>query len=262
MKHTLGCNVWGTSPEDKMDTIQTLAAAGFDTVMLMLEPKEKEDLKKLITLTRDLGMTVDELHSPFSQINNMWYDEPYFADIVELYKECIDICAELGVDTMVLHDSSQRVAPDLNQTGLNRFREIFLYAREKKVRIAMENIRHTNYTARILFENRDLPVYYCWDSGHEQCYTAGVEHLLLFPDKLVCTHIHDNCGLYTFDDHLLPFDGVCDWEKKASLIKASGYTGALTLELNEHRPEYAHMSKAEYIQEAYNRIQQFAEMCE
>ena len=110
MKHKLGCNIWGKTLDEKMETTRILADTGFDTVMLSLEPDHKDDLEKLITLIRELGLTVDELHSPFNQINNIWYDEPFFAPIVDLYKECIDICAELGVDTMVLHDSSQRVS--------------------------------------------------------------------------------------------------------------------------------------------------------
>ena len=262
MKHKLGCSAWGATLENKLDSIRLLADTGFDTIMLPMLLKDKNGQEKLHTLITDLGMTVDTLHSPFDRINDIWYDDDEYDSMTRLYKECIDFCADLHTHTMVLHDSSQRICPDMNCTGLARFREIYLYAQEKGVRIAMENLRRTNYIGRIFHENRDLPLYFCWDSGHEQCYTPGVEHLALFPEKLICTHIHDNSGLYTHDDHWLPFDGVCDWEKKAELIRKSGYTGALTLELSRGSAKYAHMTDAQYAKEAYERLKRFADMCE
>ena len=182
--------------------------------------------------------------------------------MIDLYKSCVDFCVYMHVDNIFMHDRSGRICPDMSSAGLRKFRTIFEYANSKGIRIAMENLRRTNYLGRIFHEKRDIPLFYCWDSGHEQCYTPGVEHLALFPEKLVCTHIHDNSGLYTHDDHLLPFDGVCDWEKKARLMRASGYTGSLTMELARGSSKYAHMTDSEYAREAYQRIQKFASMCE
>ena len=262
MKRKLGCTTWGASLDARLETIRLLADTGFETIMLPMFLKDRQTQEKIHTLIEDLGMTVDTLHSPFDQINHIWFDDADGDSMTALYKECIDFCADVKADTMVLHDSSGRICPDMSCAGLARFREIFLYAQEKGIRIAMENLRRTNYIGRIFHENRDLPLHFCWDSGHEQCYTPGVEHLALFPEKLICTHIHDNSGIYTHDDHWLPFDGVCNWEKKASLIKQSGYSGALTLELARGSVKYAHMTDSAYAKEAFERLSRFAKMCE
>ena len=185
---------------------------------------------------------------------------------VERLKKCADVCAELGAKVM-RHDVVWKLAPgmrcwhDAFELIVPRIREITEYAAEKGVRPALENLRRTNYIARLFHENRDLPLYYCWDSGHEICYTPGVDHVALFPEKLVCTHIHDNSGVYMMDDHWLPFDGAMDWERKARFIRESGYTGALTMELARPLAKYDHLSDEEFIAEAYKRIQKFAEMC-
>ncbi len=260
MDYKLGCSSWGKTADERVEVIKLLAETGFDTVMLPIWLHDTEGVARMVEAVRANGMTVDELHAPFNNINHIWYDEDWCDETMETLLKSVDICADLGVDTVVIHDSSGRIGPDMSNAGLARFRRVFEHAAEKGVRPAMENLRRTNHLARIFHENRDLPVYYCWDSGHELCYTPGVDHLALFPEKLVCTHIHDNSGVYMMDDHWLPFDGKTNWERKAQLIKESGYTGALTMELARPLAKYD-ISDKEFAAEAMRRIKRFAEMC-
>ena len=261
MERKLGCSTWGQDLDTRIKAIEIIGKTGFDTVMLPIWINDPDGTARMVEAVRQNGMTVDELHAPFNNINHIWYDEDWCDETTETLLRSIGICAATKVDTMVLHESSGRIGPDMSNAGLARFRRIFEYAAEKGVRPALENLRRTNYIARLFHENRDLPVYYCWDSGHEICYTPGVDHVALFPDKLVCTHIHDNSGVYMMDDHWLPFDGAMDWERKARFIRESGYTGALTMELARPLAKYNHLSDEEFTAEAYKRIQKFAEMC-
>lgn len=261
MKYKLGCSSWGATTQQRIETIKLLADTGFETIMLPAFLEDPKGCEKVVQAVRDAGMTVDEIHAPFKNINRIWYDDESGEPILKMLLDSIDRCAEMGVDTMVLHESASRIGPDTSNAGLSRFRQIFTYAKEKGVRPAVENVRRTNHIARVFHEHRDLPVYYCWDSGHEICYTPGVDHVGLFPEKLVCTHIHDNSGIYMMDDHWLPFDGAMDWERKARFIRESGYTGALTMELNRGQAKYADISDEDFAKEAYKRIAKFAEMC-
>jgi sugar phosphate isomerase/epimerase len=68
-----------------------------------------------------------------------------------------------------------------------------------------------------------------------------------YGERLICTHIHDNCGEKDADDHLLPFDGVVNFDRFAKHIQNSGYQGSLTLEVNKANPLYAHMTDDEYL---------------
>jgi sugar phosphate isomerase/epimerase len=82
---------------------------------------------------------------------------------------------------------------------------------------------------------------FCWDSGHELCYNRGKDMLALYGNRLIATHINDNAGVSDFagricwkdDLHLMPFDGVNDWRRAADRLRATGYDGILTFELNK-----------------------------
>ena len=62
------------------------------------------------------------------------------------------------------------------------------------------------------------------------------------------------------DDHLLPFDGVNDWEKDARLMRESGYKGNICGELKREDPRYADLSDKEFCALAFERLKKFADM--
>lgn len=241
--------------------MKTMKEVGFDACFLPVNPQNPEHWKALCNIAREIGLEIDELHAPFSNINRIWYDEPVGEPVMQMLLDSIDVTARCGVSRMVIHECANRIGPDMSNAGLARFRKIIAYGKEKGVRVCVENLRRTNSLARVLDQNRDLGVGYCWDCGHELCYTPGVNHVAIFGDLLACTHIHDNRGIYMGDDHMLPFDGNTDWETKAKLIKKSGYTGILCGELAKDR-FYADWTDEDFIKEAYNRMKRFAEMCE
>ncbi|MCR5681236.1 MAG: sugar phosphate isomerase/epimerase, partial [Clostridiales bacterium] len=87
-----------------------------------------------------------------------------------------------------------------------------------------------------------------------------------YPGRLIATHINDNLGIrdyggrtFWYDDlHLLPFDGVGDWEDIARRLAV--FDGPLTFELTTHsKPDrhendkYAKLTPEEYLAEAYAR---------
>ena len=109
---------------------------------------------------------------------------------------------------------------------------------------------------------------FCWDTGHEMCYNHSKDLLADFGHKLVCTHINDNLGIkdpdgkiFWHDDlHLLPFDGIGDWQGVADRLDKWNYTGEMTFELttaskpNRHENDvYAQMDIKDYIRTAYER---------
>lgn len=254
---------------------------GFDALFLPLYVNSLEHTKALCDAARETGLEIDELHAPFTNINYMWYDEPIGEPTLNMLKKSADICAACGVQKMVVHESSGRIGPDMSEKGFARYREFVIYCNERGVKPCFENLRRTNSLARIIERNRDMDIGYCWDSGHEFCYTPAIDHVALFGDLLACTHIHDNRGVYMCDDHVIPFDtdweskaliikdcgqpGVFKdheklWQRKAALIKKSGYDGILCLELA--RKNYPDLSDREFLRRAYAAITRFEEMCE
>lgn len=253
---------WSGNEQKVIDNMKLMKEAGFGCVFWPLLLDKQAQMERYLQAAADLDLEIDELHEMPTNINRIWYDDESGEGPFKLAMDSIDFCADHGVEKMVMHESSGRTAPDMSNAGLRRFRTIFEHAAERGVKVCVENLRRTNYIARIFHENRDIPVYWCWDSGHELCYSPGVDHLALFGNKLACTHIHDNRGLFMYDDHLLPFDGVNDWQRDAKLLRESGYTGNICGELKRTDPRYADMSDREFCAEAYKRLKKFADMCE
>ena len=109
---------------------------------------------------------------------------------------------------------------------------------------------------------------FCWDSGHEMCYNHSRDWLKEFGDRLCMTHLHDNLGISRFDGqpawvddlHLLPYDGVADWEDNIARLRKSKKQEYLNFELsfeskpNRHENDvYKRMDLRLYFTEAYKR---------
>lgn len=92
--------------------------------------------------------------------------------------------------------------------------------------------------------------------------------LALYGDRLLCTHLNDNLGIRDFegqityidDLHLLPFDGVGDWQNIADRLNRHHFNDLLTFELTRkskpgrcENDVYAHMEPLEYLTQAYMR---------
>ncbi len=115
---------------------------------------------------------------------------------------------------------------------------------------------------------------FCWDTGHEMCYNRSRDMLALYGDRLLGTHINDNLGIHDFsgtityldDHHLLPFDGIGDFEDIGKRLSRHHFTDVLTFELKRNVtlggvPVYGRMSDEEYLTEAYIRAHRVAALC-
>ncbi|MBQ7638987.1 MAG: TIM barrel protein [Clostridia bacterium] len=188
--------------------------------------------------------------------------------------KCIHACAENNVPIMVSHAFIGFDVPPIPvEKGLQRYYELITEARKYGVTIAFENTEGEEYLDALLKNFGDLEnVGFCWDSGHEMCYNRGADLLKKYGKLLVCTHINDNLGIkdtggkttWRDDLHLLPFDGIIDWEYNARRLVRENYVGTLTFELKiaskpgRHENDiYALMSPESYLAEIYKRACRF-----
>lgn len=140
------------------------------------------------------------------------------------------------------------------------------HAIKKGVKIAFENIRKLGNLAAIMdrYERIDS-VGFCFDNGHEHCYTETVKFLDLYGKRTLCTHIHDNYGRdkndiwLDADYHLPPFDGNYDFKTMMDKINHYGYSGTLTLEVNKKAPYDKHTDE-EWLAICYERLKKISEM--
>ena len=220
------------------------------------------DLPVIVDALAKNGMSYEMIHAPFEHINDIWYEGEQGESMLGELMHAVD-CAQLGgCPTVVVHLSSGTTPPDLTDVGRARFERLVEHAAQKKVRIAFENQRKlANITWALERFCDPATVGFCWDCGHEGCFTPDREFMPLFGDRLICTHIHDNPCLPDEDLHMIPFDASLDFDRVARQLRESGYAGTLTLEVfAQNSKVYDGMSCEAFLEKAAAAIKRLRSM--
>lgn len=255
----LGINldVFGNSDyEEQIKIIQDLGfRATFSDMSYNQSPEHTAEICSRYSLEYQF------IHAIFKGINNMWLDNIDGDEILKSLLSNIDSCSRANVPIVVMHISSGYTPPPISKIGRDRFKSLIEHASNKNVKIAFENLRIPSYLkwAMDTFKDNDY-VGFCWDIGHENCFTKGIEYMSLYGDQLLCTHIHDNFGELAGDRHLIPFDGKIDFNKVASHLKNSNYNGPLMLEVFTKDNIYNNIAPLEFYIKAYNAIKKIQKM--
>jgi sugar phosphate isomerase/epimerase len=211
-----------------------------------------------------LGLPCEFIHGPFFGINSMWIDDEGYHIIMDGMIEAIDTAAELGIPTVIAHTLSGWSAPEITDIGLERFDRLIEHAANKGVNIAFENLRKFGQLAYFCDRYEKNPaVGFCYDVGHENCYTKTVCWMDVFRDRTIAIHIHDNLGksapFAEHDDlHLLPFDGNTNFKRMIDKLDEYGCDKTLMLEVFSSR--YPQMSAEEFIAAAYERATRISKL--
>lgn len=274
MNEKICVNVGMDSDIPWLDQLPMIKNAGFDGVFLDWE--RDIDLHPLIEKARELGLYVQSLYAPFYGMDDIFHDdEGTLADkMISDLSGSIDSCAEFGIDLVIFHAVIGMDNHSPNELGLERLKKVIDRAGEKGVRIAFENTEGEEYLKAILDRYGECGhIGFCFDSGHAMCYNAGSDILGKFGKYLFSTHLNDNMGqtgeeiTFCDDSHLLPFDGIADWEAIAKKLRELKFEGPFTFELvcknrpNRHVSDrYEQMKFEDYLAEAYERAVKFREL--
>jgi len=234
------------------------------------------DVAALRRIADKEGMIFQSIHAPFTKMADMWEQTDVTETAVAELIDCVRACAENKVPIMVTHAFIGFEKHSPTAFGLINFGKVVDEAEKLGVKIAFENTEGEEYLAALMEHFKDRAhVGFCWDTGHEMCYNYGKDMLALYGDRLFCTHLNDNLGIKDYggkitwhdDLHLLPFDGIGDWEDIARRLNEHGFNEILTFELsckskpNRHENDvYDRMSVEEYLSHAYIRACRFAEL--
>ena len=227
---------------------------------------ENPDFEMAMQLFKENGVICETLHAPFNKINDMWNeDEAAARQMIDRLKDSVDKCEKYCIPISIVHLSSGRPMPAINERGIGRFEEVFDYANKKGVKLALENQRYKENIS-FFMEKYKTPGF-CWDNGHEYCFSKGIKFMELLGDRLCALHIHDNRCETDTDDHLLPFDGNIDFEEVAKAIAKSDYNGTVMLEVSrfpsiDGKKIYEDISDGEYVKRAVDSAKKLADMIE
>lgn len=262
-----------------VDQPELLKTAGFDSFAFdRVKNGTSELTEMLMKKAEKLSLACEYIHAPFYGMDDIWHDEGgELAEIMlkDLYATIND-CSDFGVKYAVLHAIIGMDNFNPTALGLERLDSVIDYAVKKNVYLAFENTEGEMYLEAILNRYSDVKnVGFCFDSGHELCYNYGKDILSKYGDRLFVTHLNDNKGMtgdkLTFydDSHLLPFDGIADWEGIAKRIKSFNYKGTLSFEvISKGRPTrtdndiYKNLSSQEYVDKAYSKAVKFVNLLE
>ena len=250
--HTLGINLHAVKGLSDEDYLREIAMLGFTATFSGV--RDAARLASIADACAKYGIIYETLHAPFGHINDIWREDD--CGMLDELLVCIDRCVLANVKIAVVHLSSGQNPPPITDIGRDRFARLVDYAAQKNVMIAFENQRMLANLAWALEAFPADVAGFCWDCGHEACFTPGRHYMPLFGDRLICTHIHDNTGIFNADNHFLPFDGNLDFTYVARELRSSGYTGSLMLEAGNSAPNgtgdlYAALTPDAYLKRAY-----------
>ena len=208
---------------------------------------------------REAGISVDNFHAPFNNINAIWRPGEEGDLALKQLTDAAELAAENEVPLIVVHLSSGVTPPMICNAGNERFARLMKRAGELGVTVAYENQRKLANLA-LMFEYYP-EARFCWDVGHEACFANGMEYMPLFGNKLAALHIHDNRKSFNEDLHLLPYDGAINFDRTAELIAKSGYEGTVMLE-TWNGPFYQGMSDEDFVARAAKAARKLADAIE
>ena len=241
--------------------------AGFENVML--DHKIPRTLGTFIKVAFETGLKVPFIHLDSSNASSIWTESDKQQDFVGYVKDTVKLCGDNGIETVVMHTNYNGIPAAPNQMGLDCIEQMLKVAENSNVKIALENnddLEHMDY----LLQNIDSPYLgFCFDSGHWNLCTPDVDLLGDYGDRLNAVHLHDNFGnidprarIWDEDLHLLPFDGITNFDAVARGIAKSNFNGPAMLESRRSYlgVDYTALSPEDFLKVAHSRSKTLAEM--
>ena len=250
--------IGSTVPE--VEQFRLFREIGFKGVFVLYTGKEPIDLWAEEIEKNQLHF--ENVHGPFEHANLLWQAGKEGREYLEfLKKNIIDACHRVCVDRCIMHVTVGNTAPEITKEGLAMFGDLCEYAKTQNVHLCFENLEPLPHIDAVMEFITDPFHGFCWDCGHNACYTPHIDMMKKFGSRLQCVHLHDNLGVtqpgnidYRDDRHFLPFDGILDWDWVAGKLNAYHYNGPVTLELScMGKKSYQEMPIRDYLEEAYRR---------
>ena len=257
----IGINLHAIKGLTDEEYIEKIAKLGFNSIFTSLYDLDRHI--KIAKVCEHYSISYDFIHAPFDNINEIWLQGANGDAVLSELIRSVDIAAQIGVPYIIVHLSSGEKAPAPTDIGRDRFFSLVKHAKEKNVLVAFENQRKIYNIAWALETFCEKVSGFCWDVGHESCFTPGREYMKLFGDRIICTHIHDNSGVYDMDEHLIPFDGNINFYNIADTLVKNNFNGTLMLEVfTENSNKYNDYTPDKFLMRAANAANRLAKMVE
>lgn len=236
------------------ERLRLIKQAGFHATSLWWDGEDKYHQPEL---ARKIGLEIDNIHTPFNNPNDLWFDNLNGEGYLSMLSSCIKDCAQYNIPVAVIHITGFSEPPDVTQIGMERIKRLVALAENKQIYLAFENLNYLQHLEYIFANIESDNLGFCYDSGHENCYHPKADCLSQYGNRLLAIHIDDNFGDH--DTHLLPFDGTVEWGKVKEKLKECKAFKYLTLEVDfnpNHQKSkiYKDLSAEGFLALAYERL--------
>lgn len=212
--------------------IKKIKNSGFDYIGLYWEDESDNQISKLVTICRDIGLKIEAMHGPM-----------------------IKKSAELGIEKFILHPCGKEVT-SFSKIGWKRFKELVKLCESFNIQLLLENLRTIDHLIYILEKIKSKNLNTCFDTEHANvwCYPP-VDFVKKYKDKIKTVHINDNFATPLGDYHLIPGEGNIKWPQLMNILYKY-YKGPVMLELNNFKlKEKSYHSLDKYLKSAFNATQ-------
>ncbi|MDC7126124.1 MAG: sugar phosphate isomerase/epimerase [Spirochaetales bacterium] len=224
------------------------------------------EIKKIKKLLKTYQLSLFDLHAPHGIIRDWCSGSEFLRKSGEsLLLNRIEMTHELGGRAIVLHTNIARLSGRTkrrNLRGIKTLENLEQRCQKLGIKIALENHFKNNgessfYDLETIFSHFSSDyIGLCWDSGHSNIVTGGIDKIQNFTDRLYVLHLNGNNSMR--DEHLPIGRGSVDWDKVARIIAESPYDGVLTQEVSMD----ANVSPLEYLGDVRDQGSLFAEKVE
>lgn len=268
----LGCVSAPLSGKSITENMELIKKAGFDSTYIFDDGTENRiDTEKCVNKAKEINLDIEYTIAPFYDVNSIWLEGDGGDAYTEKIRRVIQTSAKYGIPTVVLHTSIGLDVPKTSPIGLLRYKKLIIEAEKRGIRLAFKNTEIIRHLGLLLEYFKSENVGYCYDCGHERCFTPGFRFMKLFGDRTFCTHLHDNFGLaeskdinYRDDLHRIPFDCDLDFDRVCGDIRESGFNGTLMLGVTNRETYgfYDRITPEEFYKKAYTAVLKLRELTE
>lgn len=197
-------------PEERM---RKISEHGFDAIFTSPNRKyeaQNGKLKDQVANAKKYGLKLSSLHSSYDTPKlPLFWKSGVRGWLIErkLAKE-IKIASMYGFTCLVVHLDGK-----YSEVGKKRLLRLLDIAKEYNMPLAIENLDNEELFIEVFKNIEHDYMQFCYDAGHQNCFTPNFDVLNMYGNKLVTVHLHDNMGKK--DEHTLNLYGNIDWEKIA-----------------------------------------------
>lgn len=212
----------------------------------------KWKIEQIQTWLTDYGLQLLDLHGSTGPEKD-WASPREYERLagMELVRNRIEMTARLGGNVTIMHVPGEPGSAPLRRS----LDELEAFAREKHVRIAIEN-GNFDVIGQLLSEYDGDYLGLCYDAGHGNMDTGGLGRLEVLKTRLISVHLHDNDGAE--DQHKPLFSGTVDWARLARIIADSAYTRCISMEVI--MPNSGIEDETAFLKHAFETGTQFSRM--